>query len=65
MQDTDYGYRLIAVRKTPNRNQHVRINCLALQVMSWIASQQRGLGGFVFTQIPLDDHNCMRIGWSK
>ena len=61
VQDTDYGYRLIAVRKTPKGNQHVRINCLALPVMSWIASQ-RGLGG-ILTQLPIDDHNCMRIGF--
>ena len=61
VQDTDYGYRLIAVRKTPKGNQHVRINCLALPIMSWIAAP-RGLGS-IFTQLPIDDYNCMRIGW--
>ena len=61
VQDTEYGYRLIAVRKTPKGNQHVRINCLALPIMSWIAAP-RGLGS-IFTQLPIDDHNCMRIGW--
>jgi phenylpropionate dioxygenase-like ring-hydroxylating dioxygenase large terminal subunit len=61
VQDTDYGYRLIAVRKTPKGNQHIRINCLALPVMSWIASQ-RGLGG-ILTQLPIDDENCMRVGF--
>ena len=61
IQDTDYGYRLIAVRKTPNGNQHVRINCLALPVMSWIASP-RGMGG-ILTQLPIDDENCMRMSF--
>ena len=61
VQDTDYGYRLIAVRKTPKGNQHVRINNLALPVMSWIAQQART--GLLFTQLPVDDHNCMRVGW--
>ena len=61
VQDTDYGYRLIAVRKTPKGNQHIRINCLALPVMSWIAAP-RGLGG-ILTQLPIDDENCMRVGF--
>ena len=62
IQDTDYGYRLIAVRKTPNGNQHVRINNLALPIMSWIAASRNN--GAVFTQLPVDDHNCMRVGFS-
>ena len=61
VQDTDYGYRLIAVRKTPKGNQHIRINNLALPVMTWIASS--GGNGAVFTQLPVDDHNCMRVGF--
>ena len=61
VQDTDYGYRLIAVRPTPNGNQHVRINNLAIPVMTWI-SGMRGVGS-IFTHPPIDDENCERIGW--
>ena len=61
VQDTDYGYRLIAVRPTDKGNQHVRINNLAIPIMTWIAGQ-RGLGS-IFTHLPIDDHNCERIGW--
>jgi phthalate 4,5-dioxygenase oxygenase subunit len=61
VQDTDYGLRLIAIRDTPRGNKHVRINCLAMPLMTFISSP-RGSGS-CFTQLPIDDENCMRVGF--
>ena len=60
VQDTDYGFRLIAVRPTDQGNQHVRINCHVLPYSSFIAGQQRSQQG-VLIHVPADDENCFRI----
>ncbi len=62
VQDTDYGLRLIAVRTTPRGNQFLRINCQVIPFMTFIASQ-RG-DGICYTSVPIDDHSCMRIGFT-
>jgi phthalate 4,5-dioxygenase len=62
VQDTDYGLRLIAVRSTPKGNQFVRINCLVLPFSVFIASA--GTGGTMFTSIPVDDGQCLRLGFT-
>jgi phenylpropionate dioxygenase-like ring-hydroxylating dioxygenase large terminal subunit len=62
VQDTDYGLRLIAVRTTPKNNQFVRINCLVLPFSVFIASA--GTGGTMFTSIPVDDGQCLRLGFT-
>ncbi len=60
VQDTSYGYRLIASRPTDNGNQHVRTNCHVLPYSTFIASP--GKGGSVLIHPPTDDENCYRIG---
>ena len=60
IQDTDYGFRLIAERPTDKGNKHIRINCHVLPYSSFIASQQRGQQG-VLIHVPVDDDNCFRI----
>ena len=59
VQDTEYGFRLIAIRPTPNGNQHVRI---AAYVMPFYRSGQSGpnLGGALI-HVPVDDENCFRV----
>ncbi|MQG76364.1 MAG: Rieske 2Fe-2S domain-containing protein [SAR202 cluster bacterium] len=60
IQDTDYGFRLIAARPTDSGNQHIRINCHVLPYTSFIAGQQRGQQS-VLIHVPADDENCFRI----
>ena len=62
VQDTDYGLRLIAVRQTPKGNQFVRINCLVLPISTFIASA--GNNGTLFTSVPVDDGECVRLGFT-
>src|SRR3989441_744948 len=59
VQDTAYGFRLIAVRPTDAGNQHVRINCHILPEFTFIASQ--GRGGSILNAVPIDDDNAMRF----
>lgn len=59
VQDTTYGFRLIAVRPTDMGNQHVRINCHILPELTFIASA--GRAGGVLNAVPIDDYNCMRF----
>ena len=59
VQDTAYGFRLIAVRPTDAGNQHVRINCHVLPEFTFIASQ--GKAGTVLNAVPVDDDNSMRF----
>src|SRR5215212_7359509 len=59
VQDTAYGFRLIAVRPTDKGNQHVRINCHVLPENTFIASQ--GRAGTMLNAVPIDDTNCFRI----
>ncbi len=59
VQDTWYGFRLIAVRETPNGNQHVRTNAHILPEYSFIASP--GKGGGMLLVVPVDDVNSMRF----
>jgi phthalate 4,5-dioxygenase oxygenase subunit len=59
VQDTAYGFRLIAVRPTEAGNQHVRINCHVLPEFTFIASQ--GRGGSILNAVPIDDDNSMRF----
>ncbi|MFN0072799.1 MAG: Rieske 2Fe-2S domain-containing protein [Chloroflexota bacterium] len=59
VQDTDYGFRLIAVRPTDKGNQHVRINCHVLPEHTFIAAQ--GRAGSLLNAVPVDDHNCFRV----
>ena len=59
VQDTWYGFRLIAVRPTPNGNQHVRTNAHVLPEYSFIASP--GKGGGQLLVVPVDDNNSMRF----
>ena len=59
VQDTDYGFRLIAVRDTPKGNQHVRINCHILPEFTFIASP--GRGGSMLLVVPDDDHTSTRF----
>ena len=60
VQDTDYGFRLIAERPTDNGNKHIRTNCFVLPYTAFIASQRRGPAG-VLIQVPIDDHTNQRV----
>lgn len=62
VQDADYGLRLIAIRTTEKGNQFLRINSLVLPMMVFIGAQ-RG-AGLCYTSVPVDDHNCVRIGFA-
>lgn len=59
VQDTDYGFRLIAVRPTDKGNQHLRINCHILPHITFIAAQ-RGQGTFHMT-VPVNDEMSVRF----
>lgn len=59
VQDTPYGFRLIAVRPTDKGNQHVRINCHVLPEHTFIANQ--GRAGTLLNAVPIDDVHCFRI----
>jgi phthalate 4,5-dioxygenase oxygenase subunit len=60
VQDTDYGFRLIAERPTDAGNKHLRINCFSLPYTAFIASP--GMGGGVLIQVPIDDETNQRVG---
>lgn len=60
VQDTSYGFRLIATRPTPAGNKIVRISSHALPYTSFIASQ--GPNGGALIHVPVDDENCFRVG---
>jgi phenylpropionate dioxygenase-like ring-hydroxylating dioxygenase large terminal subunit len=62
VQDTNYGFRLIATRPTPAGNKIVRINCQALPNISFIASQRDNAA--VLILVPADDDNCFRMSFS-
>jgi phthalate 4,5-dioxygenase oxygenase subunit len=62
VQDTNYGFRLIATRPTPAGNKIVRINCQALPNISFIASQRDNAA--VLIHVPSDDDNCFRMSFS-
>ena len=59
VQDTEYGFRLIAIRPTPNSNQHVRIACYAFPFYRSGASIDGGGGGLI--HVPADDETSFRI----
>ena len=59
VQDTEYGFRLIAIRPTPNGNQHVRIACYAFPFYRSGASIDGGGGGLI--HVPADDETSFRI----
>ena len=59
VQDTEYRFRLIAIRPTPNGNQHVRIACYAFPFYRSGASIDGGGGGLI--HVPADDETSFRI----
>ncbi len=61
VQDTTYGFRLLAARPTDAGNTHLRINCHVLPHTTFIAAQQRG-PGTVLIYVPIDDYTNQRVG---
>ena len=61
VQDTDYGFRLIAERPTDAGNKYIRTNCFVLPYTAFIAAQRRGSAG-VLIQVPIDDYTNQRVG---
>ena len=59
VQDTDYGFRLIAIRPTDKGNQQIRIAAYVLP-LTRVANRGGGVGGALI-HVPTDDENCFRI----
>ena len=62
VQDTSYGFRLIAIRPTEAGNQHLRINCQVLPYTTFIAAPRGSAGPLM--HVPVDDENCFRMSFS-
>ncbi len=62
VQDTDYGFRLIAIRDTPAGNQYVRINNHVLPSSTLISPTDPSIPGSWVIMVPVDDENCLRFG---
>ena len=59
VQDTDYGFRLIAIRPTDKGNQNVRIAAQVLP-LTRVATRGGRIGGALI-HVPMDDENCFRM----
>jgi len=62
VQDTEYGYRYVGIRATPNGHLHLRITCNIFPIYQMVSrlpnSKTQGPGLAVF--VPIDDENCWR-----
>ena len=59
VQDTEYGFRLIAIRPTDKGNQQIRIAAHVLP-LTRVANRRDGAGG-ILIHVPADDENCFRV----
>jgi hypothetical protein len=59
VEPTDYGFRYVGIRQTPNGHQHVRLTQYVLPNISFIAGPipETPLGRCSIT-VPIDDENC-------
>jgi phthalate 4,5-dioxygenase oxygenase subunit len=61
VQDTAYGFRLIAIRDTPAGNQFIRINNHILPTITLVAPVDPWRDGGIVIIVPKDDENCWRF----
>jgi phthalate 4,5-dioxygenase oxygenase subunit len=58
VEDTDYGFKYVGIRTTPNGHTHVRMTAYVMPYLTVVAGLPVRAGGSTF--VPIDDEHCWR-----